>query len=538
MTKKILFTSIGRRVELTQAFRSAADKLNMDLCIIGADYSDSAPALFYCDKTYQVCKIKDAEYIPQLLDICEKEQVDLLIPTIDTDLLVLAENAERFARIGTKVMVSAPDKVALCRDKRYTADFLLSCGVQSPKPVDDVELYAGGYPCFIKPRDGSSSIDAYKIDSEEELLEISKRVPNYIIQPFISGKEYTVDIFCDYEGNPVMISPRERLATRSGEVLKTCMIRDEATVKECLQIIEKFKPCGALAVQYIKDEATGVNYYIEINPRFGGGAPLSMKAGADMAQMTLRQLNGECLSYVPDAGREGEIYSRFDQSICTSVGRCDRVADYIIQDIKDAEALCDKYDAIVLDLDDTLYSEKDYVRSGYRKIAELFPEIQDAYEQLWSFFEEGKPAIDCFLEENHLEKAEWKEKCLNAYREQEPEITVYPGVYDMLKRLRTSGKKIGIITDGRVSGQYAKVESLDLKNYVDEIIVTDELAGNGDVKAFRKPSTIAFEVMQRRLGVTSDRMVYVGDNAKKDFVAPKRLGMGSIWFQNADGLYQ
>lgn len=538
MTKKILFTSIGRRVELTQAFRNAADKLNMDLCIIGADYSDSAPALFYCDKTYQVCKIKDAEYIPQLLDICEKEQVDLLIPTIDTDLLVLAENCQAFEAVGTKVMVSAPDKVALCRDKRFTADFLISCGVHSPKPVDDINLYEGGYPCFIKPRDGSSSIDAYKIDSKEALLEISKRVPNYIIQPFISGREYTVDIFCDYEGNPVMISPRERLATRSGEVLKTCMIRDENTVKECLQIIEKFKPCGALAVQYIKDESTGVNYYIEINPRFGGGAPLSMKAGADMAEMVLRQLIGEKLSYVPNAGREGETYSRFDQSICTSVGRCDRVADYIIQDIKDAEALCDKYDAIIFDLDDTLYSEKDYVRSGYRKVAALFSDIEDAYEQLWKFFMEGKPAIDCFLTENGLDASVWKDKCLDMYRDQMPEIETYAGVYDMLERLRKSGKKIGIITDGRVSGQYAKIQSLRLKDYVDEIIVTDELAGNGDVKAFRKPNTIAFEIMKKRMDVTYDRMVYVGDNAKKDFVAPKRLGMGSVWFMNKDGIYK
>ena len=538
MTKKILFTSIGRRVELTQAFRNAADKLNMDLCIIGADYSDSAPALFYCDKTYQVCKIKDAEYIPQLLDICAKEQVDILIPTIDTDLLILANNFQAFAALGTKVMVSASDKVALCRDKRFTADFFISCGVQSPKPVDDVSLYTGNYPCFIKPRDGSSSIDAYKIESKEELEEISKRVPNYIIQPFISGREYTVDIFCDYEGNPVIISPRERLATRSGEVLKTCMVRDEDTVRECMQIIEKFKPCGAMAVQYIKDENTGVNYYIEINPRFGGGAPLSIKAGADMAEMTLRQLLGEKLSYVPNAGREGETYSRYDQSICTSQGRCNQVADFVIHDINEAEVLCDKYDAIIFDLDDTMYSEKDYVRSGYGKIAQLFPEIKDAYEQLWGYFMEGKAAIDCFLEENGLEASVWKDKCLTAYREQVPEIKVYPGVYEMLERLHASGKKVGIITDGRVSGQYAKIQSLGLKEYTDEIIVTDELAGNASPERFRKPNAIAFQLMMQHMNVTYDRMVYIGDNAKKDFIAPKRLGMGTIYFKNADGLYK
>ena len=89
---KILFTSVGRRVELMQAFRKAAEELKADLTIIGADITSTAPALFFCDETRIVCKIKEPEYIPQLLKLCEEESVDCLIPTIDTDLLLLAEN--------------------------------------------------------------------------------------------------------------------------------------------------------------------------------------------------------------------------------------------------------------------------------------------------------------------------------------------------------------------------------------------------------------------------------------------------------------
>ena len=96
---KILFTSVGRRVELMQAFRMAADDLGVDLTIIGADITESAPALFFCDETKIVCKIKEPEYIPQLLNICETEKVDCLIPTIDTDLLILAENKAKFEAI-------------------------------------------------------------------------------------------------------------------------------------------------------------------------------------------------------------------------------------------------------------------------------------------------------------------------------------------------------------------------------------------------------------------------------------------------------
>lgn len=124
----------------------------------------------------------------------------------------------------------------------------------------------------------------------------AEKIRDYIIQPFISGKEYTVDIFCDYDGNPVYITPRERLAVRSGEVLKTRIVQDETMIAEMQTLIEVYKPCGQITVQLIQDKNTGDNYYIEINPRFGG-APLSMKAGADSAEAVLKMLNGERLYY-------------------------------------------------------------------------------------------------------------------------------------------------------------------------------------------------------------------------------------------------
>lgn len=317
---KILFTSVGRRVELMQAFRKAADELGVQLTIIGADITESAPALFFCDETKIVCRIKEPEYIPQLLNICEKEKVDCLIPTIDTDLLLLAENKEKFETVGTKVLISAVDKVKLCRDKRYTADYFMSVGLKSPVPVDDASKYVLGYPAFIKPKDGSSSIDAYKVRNAEELKEYAKKVNDYIVQPFISGREFTIDIFCDYEGNPVYITPRERLAVRAGEVLKTRIHQDDTMIREMLALIEDYKPCGQITVQLIQDEVTGNNYYIEINPRFGGGAPLSIKAGADSAKAVIRMLNGEKLEYMPKAARDKAVYSRFDQSICVDEG--------------------------------------------------------------------------------------------------------------------------------------------------------------------------------------------------------------------------
>lgn len=310
---KILFTSVGRRVELMQAFRAASEKTGLPLELYGADMNPYAPALAFCDRQAMVPRIKSPEYLPALQELCRREGIDALIPTIDTDLLLLAENRDGFG--DTKVLVAAPEKVALCRDKRLTADYFHSLGLQSPDPVDDWRRYEGGFPAFIKPRDGSSSISACRADTPESLEALSRQVPDYIVQPFIAGTEYTVDVFCSLEGEPLLVTPRIRLAVRSGEVLQTRIRQDDRIIDECRRLAEDFRPRGQITVQLIRQTGTGEDWYIEINPRFGGGAPLSIKAGADSAELTLRALNGEKLAYREKAAEDGAVYSRFDQSI-------------------------------------------------------------------------------------------------------------------------------------------------------------------------------------------------------------------------------
>ena len=141
------------------------------------------------------------------------------------------------------------------------------------------------------------------------------QVPDYIIQPFILGTEYTVDIFCDFDGNPIFITPRVRLAVRAGEVLKTEIAQDQKIIADMKKLVADYKPCGQITIQLIRQNKTNDDYYIEINPRFGGGAPLSIKAGADSAEAMLRLLNGEKMNYQSGAAEDGAVYSRFDQSI-------------------------------------------------------------------------------------------------------------------------------------------------------------------------------------------------------------------------------
>ena len=503
--KRILFTGVGRRVELIQAFRNAALVLNKELKIYGADMAGTAPALAYCDYTRQVVAIKDSSYIDNLLRICADDHIDLLIPTIDTDLLTLSENKDRFEAVGTQVMVSAPDKIRICRDKNNTSQFFVDCGLHAPMPVNDWKAYRSGYPAFIKPKDGSSSINAFKVENAEELEVYAGQVEDYIVQPFVSGHEYTIDIFCDWEGEPISIVPRERLQVRAGEVLKTRIELDPVMIEESRALCRAFKPCGPMTVQLIRDDS-GMDWFIEINPRFGGGAPLSMKAGARSAETILKLLDGEDIG--EQMVSDGNVYSRFDQSVCVAEG---------ISGIK----------GVIFDLDDTLYSEKEYVKSGFRAVSDY---LGGGYEnRLWEFFESGRPAIDEMLKE--LGRENEKDEILNVYRFHEPHIQLYDGVAELIKQLKSRSIKVGIITDGRPEGQRNKIVALGLS--VDDIIITDELGG----PQFRKPCDIAFRIMATRWRMNPENIVYVGDNAKKDFQAPQQLGLKGIWFNNGDGLY-
>lgn len=507
---KILFTGVGRRIELLQAFRNAALVLDKEIKIYGADMAGTAPALAYCDYTRKVVAMKDPEYIDNLLNICRDDQIDLLIPTIDTDLLVLSENKEKFEAIGTRVMISAPDKIRICRDKNNTSQFFVDCGLHAPMPVNDWKEYRVGYPAFIKPKDGSSSINAFKVENEEELRTYAAQVEDYIVQPFVSGHEYTIDIFCDWDGNPVSIVPRERLQVRAGEVLKTRIELDQTMIEESKALCKAFKPCGPMTVQLIRDEA-GIDWFIEINPRYGGGAPLSMKAGARSAETILHLLDGEGVEYSEDLS-DGAVYSRFDQSVCITEGN-------------------GKIKGVIFDLDDTLYSEKEYVRSGYKAVAEYLGSA-DYAEKLLSFFEDGRFAIDELLREIGRESE--KGECLNVYRSHKPTIHLYDGVAEMIQELKEKGIKVGIITDGRPKGQRNKLESLGLDKMVEDVIITDELGGT----QFRKPCDIAFRIMITKWRMNPADVMYVGDNAEKDFQSPQQLGMRSVWFRNEDGLYQ
>ncbi len=188
---------------------------------------------------------------------------------------------------------------------------------------------------------------------------------------------------------------------------------------------------------------------------------------------------------------------------------------------------------VIFDLDDTLYSEKDYVRSGFAEVARHFKEIHNMENKLWDAFVSGKQAINYVLAQEGMFSDETIDLCLNIYRNHQPKISLYSDANKLLRSLINHGIHLGMITDGRPEGQRAKIDALKIGHCFEKIIITDELGG----ESFRKPNTAAFEKMQVYFNVPYESMVYVGDNLKKDFIAPNLLGMDSIYFKNPEGLY-
>ena len=200
-----------------------------------------------------------------------------------------------------------------------------------------------------------------------------------------------------------------------------------------------------------------------------------------------------------------------------------------VDNILDIKNYIKDVEVVIFDLDDTLYNEVDYVKSGYKKISDLFPSIKNMYEQLWNVFLNGGKAIDVVLNDNNLIK--YKDKCIDIYRNQIPNIKIDKKVLNLLNEIKP--KKLGMITDGRPEGQKAKIKALNIEELFDYIIITDELGGI----EYRKPNEKAFVLMKEFFNCDYNKMVYIGDNIKKDFIAPNKLGMKSIHFKNVNGLY-
>lgn len=298
----LLLTSIGKRIELIEHLKTR-------FRVVGVDASTMNPAKGFVDVFYQIPKCREEGYVEALLEICRKEDVSLLVPLYEPEFLILDEARDRLEEIGVKLVLSDRRVLEICGDKRRTAAFFEKHKIPAPKTLraEEVEEIIAGkmsaYPLILKPADGMGSEGIFRAKNRKELSFFYEYAgDNTLVQECVAGREYTIDVLCDFCGEPVYIVPRIRLEVISGEVSKSRVDMQERVIAETERLLGALRKegcvCGPMTIQCFLSENERDIYFIEINPRFGGGVPLAFAAGADYAEALLRMARG--IAYVVD----------------------------------------------------------------------------------------------------------------------------------------------------------------------------------------------------------------------------------------------
>ena len=314
--KNILITSVGKRVVLVGIFQQTLKELGLDAKVYTTDMKPGlSPACIRSDGYFKVSRCTDDSYVDELLNICRHKNIGIVIPTIDTELIALASNGERFEREGISLMLSDLDFVRICRDKRLTARFFAERGISVPCPVDK---YQPKYEMFAKPYDGSSSQNIHVIRNKGELTKELLDDPKMMFMEYIDSKEYkefTVDMYYGKDGKVKGIVPRERIEIRAGETSKGITRKNYILnfLKERMAGLEGVRGC--ICLQLFFRESDHDIKGIEINPRFGGGYPLSYYAKANYADYIIREyLKGETIDY-SENWLDNTLMLRYDENI-------------------------------------------------------------------------------------------------------------------------------------------------------------------------------------------------------------------------------
>ena len=307
----ILVTSAGRRVSLVKSFQNTLKEFNNLGKVFTTDMNPNlSSACQVSDGFLKVPRVTDKEYLPILKEFCIENDISIVVPTIDTELHILASVKDEFLKEGILIAVS---NVKLCETfylKSSTEKFFIENEFDTPRVIEDISRC--DYPIFAKLNNSSCSVGAMKVYTPEE-AKILSQDKNYIFQEFIDGEEYTVDVFIDSKGDVISIVPRLRIEVRAGEVSKAKTVKDERIIDEVMRLCNCLDGAyGCLTIQLFKTDERIV--FIEINPRFGGGYPLSYLSGANFAKYLIEDFMGKDLEYNED-WKDNNIMLRYDAEV-------------------------------------------------------------------------------------------------------------------------------------------------------------------------------------------------------------------------------
>jgi carbamoyl-phosphate synthase large subunit len=291
MRSNVLITSAGRRGVLVTLFQRELRLLFPQGKVFGGDLNPSlSSACHLADGSFTLPPVTSSAYVAEVLNICLRHDIGLVVPTIDTELMALAEQRDMLQEYEISVIVSDASLVRRCRDKRLTNDVFRELGIEFPRVVERPR--AADLPLFAKPFDGSCSVGTHMLRTADEMAAEILQDEKLVFVEYLDPREYeeyTVDLYYDRTWQLKCLIPRLRIETRGGEVSKGRTTRLSEHRLLCNAFEKLTGARGCITAQLFRHRDSGRIVAIEINPRFGGGFPLSYEAGANYPRFLLEE---------------------------------------------------------------------------------------------------------------------------------------------------------------------------------------------------------------------------------------------------------
>lgn len=287
----VLIPSSGRRVELVEAFKEIFSIPRWEGKVYTCGCDEHMPTAYISDGHIIVPSIHDEDYIKVIMQVCKDYSIRYIFPVIDHDVKVLSEAKTTILRTtGTEVITPDYENAKRCFDKLETAKLFKDLNIPHPETFAPGEAVDGNSVKIYKPRYGFASKGIYERDYSDTVPE------NYIAQEKIIGTEYTVDCVSDRRFDIISLVARERVAVRGGETQHGKVVNHLHNFQYLAKISTRLELIGPWCAQYIID-AQGKLWFIEINTRFGGGAPISIRAGQHQPLIALKALERDFFGY-------------------------------------------------------------------------------------------------------------------------------------------------------------------------------------------------------------------------------------------------
>src|SRR5262245_8676468 len=228
----VLITAASRRVPLIRAFQDALKSSAVRGRVIVTDVNPLSPAVHTAERWYHVPLATAPEYLDSITSICAREHVGLVVPTIDDELELFGAAVADFEARAIRVAVSPEATNHICNDKLLTCHHLRARGIRAAETYLPKDLPAGRpFPLFIKPRWGRGGVGAHPIHTARDLAFFVDYVENPVVQEYLDGPEFTIDVLCDFRHRPISIVPRERVVVRAGVIDRGRTVHDRKLIE-------------------------------------------------------------------------------------------------------------------------------------------------------------------------------------------------------------------------------------------------------------------------------------------------------------------